>query len=217
MVTAHTEDVDHFVDSDPMSGYSIDNLHPGAPMNVMMSQEGNDVSLTWSGPQDDDFSYHNVYRQDLTSADPAIIFTTVDSFFVDQDIGEAGSWEYWITAVDVNENESDPSGVVSVTLSAWDVNAVPTAYALEQNYPNPFNPSTQIRYALPEEARVTISVYDLMGRKVRTLVNDVQSAGYRSVVWNATNDMGRQVSAGVYIYSIQSGDFVQNRKLVLMK
>jgi flagellar hook assembly protein FlgD len=104
-----------------------------------------------------------------------------------------------------------------VTLSAWDVNAVPTAYALEQNYPNPFNPSTQIRYALPEEARVTISVYDLMGRKVRTLVNGVQSAGYRSVVWNATNDMGRQVSAGVYIYSIQSGDFVQNRKLVLMK
>ncbi|MBE77061.1 MAG: hypothetical protein CMG41_04920 [Candidatus Marinimicrobia bacterium] len=217
MVTAHTEDVDHFVDSDPMSGYSIDNLHPGAPMNVMMSQDGDDVSLTWSGPLDDDFSYHNVYRQDLSSADPAMVFTTADSFFVDQDVEQSGSWEYWITAVDVNGNESDPSGVVSVTLSAWDVNAVPTAYALEQNYPNPFNPSTQIRYALPEEARVTISVYDLMGRKVRTLVNDVQSAGYRSVIWNATNDMGRQVSAGVYIYSIQSGDFIQNRKLVLMK
>ena len=186
-------------------------------MNVMMSQDGDDVSLTWSGPLDDDFSYHNVYRQDLSSADPAMVFTTADSFFVDQDVEQSGTWEYWITAVDVNGNESDPSGVVSVTLSAWDVNAVPTAYALEQNYPNPFNPSTQIRYALPEEARVTISVYDLMGRKVRTLVNDVQSAGYRSVIWNATNDMGRQVSAGVYIYSIQSGDFIQNRKLVLMK
>ena len=56
-----------------------------------------------------------------------------------------------------------------------------------------------------------------MGRKVRTLVNDVQNAGYRSVMWNATNDMGRLVSAGVYIYSIQAGDFVKNRKMVLMK
>ena len=64
---------------------------------------------------------------------------------------------------------------------------------------------------------VTISIYDLMGRKVRTLVNGVQNAGYRTVMWNATNDMGRLVSAGVYIYSIQAGDFVQNRKMVLMK
>ena len=64
---------------------------------------------------------------------------------------------------------------------------------------------------------MVISIYDLMGRKVRTLVNDVQDAGYRSVMWNATNDMGRHVSAGVYIYSIQAGDFIQNRKMVLMK
>ena len=64
---------------------------------------------------------------------------------------------------------------------------------------------------------VSISVYDLMGRKVRTLVSGVQSPGYRSVVWNATNDMGRHVSAGVYIYSIQAGNFIQKRKLVLMK
>ena len=217
MVTAHTEDVDHFVDSEPVSGYSIDNLHPGAPMNLMMTQEGDDVSLSWSAPQDDDFSYHNIYRQDLGSAEPAIVFTTVDSFFVDQDVDQAGSWEYWITAVDVNSNESDPSGVVFVVLSAYDTESIPTAYALEQNYPNPFNPSTQIRYALPEEAMVSISVYDLMGRKVRTLVSGVQSPGYRSVVWNATNDMGRHVSAGVYIYSIQTGNFIQNRKLVLMK
>ena len=56
-----------------------------------------------------------------------------------------------------------------------------------------------------------------MGRKVRTLVNDVQDAGYRTVMWNATNDMGRLVSAGLYIYSIRAGDFIQNRKMVLMK
>mgnify|MGYP003328717481 FL=1 len=106
---------------------------------------------------------------------------------------------------------------MSAVLSADEALGLPTEFALNQNYPNPFNPSTQIQYALPEETRVVISIYDLMGRKVRTLVNDVQDAGYRSVMWNATNDMGRLVSAGVYIYSIQAGDFIQNRKMVLMK
>jgi flagellar hook assembly protein FlgD len=94
---------------------------------------------------------------------------------------------------------------------------MPTEFALKQNYPNPFNPSTQIQYALPKESRVVISIYDLTGRKVRTLVNGTQSAGYRTVSWNATNEMGRPVSAGMYIYSIQAGDFIQNRKMVLMK
>ena len=68
-----------------------------------------------------------------------------------------------------------------------------------------------------KSTRVLISIYDLTGRKVRTLVNEVQSAGHRSVMWNATNEIGRPVSAGMYIYTIQAGDFIQNRKMVLMK
>tara|TARA_B110000263_G_scaffold241983_1_gene246898 strand:- start:657 stop:2093 length:1437 start_codon:yes stop_codon:yes gene_type:complete len=217
MVTAHTEDVDIWFDSQPASGYSIDNLHPGAPMSLMYTHSGGTISLNWSGPEDGDFSHHNIYRQDITSADPAIVFTTVDSFYVDQDVTDAGAYEYWITAVDLSGLESEPSNSVAAVLSADENLGLPTEFALRQNYPNPFNPSTQIQYALPEETRVTISIYDLMGRKVRTLVNDVQDAGYRSVMWNATNDMGRLVSAGVYIYSIQAGDFIQNRKMVLMK
>ena len=140
-----------------------------------------------------------------------------DSFYVDLDVTDAGAYEYWVTAVDLSGLESEASNSVSAVLSADENLGLPTVFALSQNYPNPFNPSTQIQYALPEETRVVISIYDLMGRKVRTLVNDVQNAGYRSVMWNATNDMGRLVSAGVYIYSIQAGDFVQNRKMVLMK
>ena len=146
-----------------------------------------------------------------------MVFTTIDSFFVDADVVELGAYEYWVTAVDHSGLESDPSNSVSAVLSADKAPGLPTEFAINQNYPNPFNPSTQIQYALPEETKVVISIYDLMGRKVRTLVNDVQSAGYRNVMWNATNDMGRLVSAGVYIYSIQAGDFIQNRKMVLMK
>ena len=217
MVTAHTEDIDIWFDSQPVSGYSIDNLHPGIPMSLVYSHDPGAVSLSWSGPEDEDFSHHNIYRQDIASSDPAVVFTTVDSFYVDQDVTDAGAYEYWVTAVDLSGLESEASNSVSAVLSADENLGLPTVFALSQNYPNPFNPSTQIQYALPEETRVVISIYDLMGRKVRTLVNDVQNAGYRSVMWNATNDMGRLVSAGVYIYSIQAGDFVQNRKMVLMK
>ena len=217
MVTAHTEDVDIWFDSHPVSGYSIDNLHPGTPMSLMYSHNPGVVSLSWSGPQDEDFSYHNIYRQEIASTEPAMVFTTIDSFYVDIEVEDVGAYEYWVTAVDLSGLESDPSNSVSAVLSADEALGLPTEFALNQNYPNPFNPSTQIQYALPEETRVVISIYDIMGRKVRTLVNDVQDAGYRSVMWNATNDMGRLVSAGVYIYSIQAGDFIQNRKMVLMK
>ena len=217
MVTAHTDEVSFWLDSEPMSGYSIDNLHPGAPMSLSFSTGPGSVSLSWSGPVDEDFSYFNVYRQDILTNEPAMVFTTTDSFYIDQAMEDIGAYEYWITAVDLSGLESESSGIVSAVLSSEDEVGMPTEFALKQNYPNPFNPSTQIQYALPSETRVVISIYDITGRKVRTLVNEVQSAGYRTVMWNATNEIGRPVSAGMYIYSIQAGDFIQNRKMVLMK
>jgi len=94
---------------------------------------------------------------------------------------------------------------------------LPDVYALHQNYPNPFNPITTLRYDLPEQATVNIIIYDMLGRQVRTLLNQTQDAGYRSVIWNATNDYGKPVSAGVYLYKIQAGEFVQTKKMVLLK
>jgi len=94
---------------------------------------------------------------------------------------------------------------------------IPDVYALHQNYPNPFNPTTQIKYDLPEDAMVSITIYDIMGRSISSLVNSKQTAGYRSIQWNATNNFGESVSAGMYIYMIQAGDFRQVRKMVLLK
>jgi hypothetical protein len=175
------------------------------------------VSLSWSSSTDNDFSYFNIYRQDMLSVEPAMVFTSIDSFYLDQEVSESGSYEYWVTAVDLSGLESEASSFVSAVLSADEEMGMPVNFALKQNYPNPFNPSTQIQYALPSESKVLISIYDLTGRKVKTLVNEVQSAGHRSVMWNATNEIGRPVSAGMYIYSIQAGNFIQNRKMVLMK
>ena len=168
MVTAHTDEVSFWLDSEPMSGYSIDNLHPGAPMSLSFSTNPGSVSLSWSGSVDEDFSYFNVYRQDILTNEPAMVFTTTDSFYVDQAMEDIGAYEYWITAVDLSGLESESSGIVSAVLSSEDEVGMPTEFALKQNYPNPFNPSTQIQYALPSETRVVISIYDITGRKVRT-------------------------------------------------
>ena len=94
---------------------------------------------------------------------------------------------------------------------------LPDVYALHQNFPNPFNPITTLRYDLPENSLVSITIYDIMGREVKSLINQTQDAGFRSVLWNATNDYGKPVSAGVYLYQIQAGEFVQTKKMVLLK
>jgi len=84
-------------------------------------------------------------------------------------------------------------------------------------YPNPFNPVTSLSYDLPYNSVVKITVHDMMGRVVKTLVNDSQTAGFKSVQWNATNDRNEPVSAGLYLYSIQAGEFRQTKKMVLLK
>ena len=94
---------------------------------------------------------------------------------------------------------------------------IPEEFSLRQNYPNPFNPVTTLRYDIPENSHVTITIYDMLGRQVKTLINQTQDAGYRSIIWDATNDYGKLVSAGLYLYQIQAGEYMQTKKMVLLK
>jgi hypothetical protein len=89
---------------------------------------------------------------------------------------------------------------------------LPKEYALQQNYPNPFNPSTTIKYDLPKDSRVNLKLFNILGQEVATLVNEEQKGGYKSVEWNASN-----VASGVYLYRLQAGDFVQTKKMLLLK
>ena len=93
----------------------------------------------------------------------------------------------------------------------------PNNIQLEQNYPNPFNPSTTIKYHLSKSSFVEISVYDLLGNMVNTLVHENQSSGSKLIQWNATNNQGNPVSAGVYLYKIQSNGFNQIKKMILLR
>lgn len=90
-------------------------------------------------------------------------------------------------------------------------------FSLEQNYPNPFNPSTKISYRLPVASEVVLEIYNLLGQKIATLVSQKQAAGEYSVTWDGTDDAGRLVSTGAYIYRMKAGDFVQTRKLLFLR
>ncbi|MBC8344180.1 MAG: T9SS type A sorting domain-containing protein, partial [Bacteroidetes bacterium] len=97
------------------------------------------------------------------------------------------------------------------------IDNIPKKYALHFNYPNPFNPTTTIRYDLPTDSEVHLVVYDVLGREVKTLINESQEAGFKSVRWNGRNDKGQQVSAGMYFYRIRAGKFSKVQKMVLLK
>ena len=94
---------------------------------------------------------------------------------------------------------------------------LPTAYALGGAYPNPFNPDARIDYDLVQKNYVTLDVHNLVGRKIKTLVSSKKESGFHSIRWDATNDAGEPVAAGVYLYTIQAGEFRKTRKMVLLK
>ena len=107
--------------------------------------------------------------------------------------------------------------VISKGLVGMDFTPTPMEYSLSQNYPNPFNPVTKIKYSLPESGNVNLVIYDLMGREVHRLVNTRQEAGYHSVKWDGQNAVGQNVGAGMYFYVLQSRDYQQVRKMILLK
>ena len=100
---------------------------------------------------------------------------------------------------------------------------IPGEYVLYANYPNPFNPTTTIKYSIPEESNVQLTIYDIMGREVKTLVNGYMRIGYKEVVWDGKNNNGQQVSSGVYIYKLKATSvrnskvFERSAKLILLK
>lgn len=108
-------------------------------------------------------------------------------------------------------NISNPTFV-----SARDQN-LPESFGLSPNYPNPFNPETIIRYQLPNSSEVELIMYNTLGQKIRTIVNEKQFPGYYEVIWDGRNDSGEQVPSGVYIYQLKAGEFVDARKLLLIR
>ena len=91
----------------------------------------------------------------------------------------------------------------------------PEGFALLQNYPNPFNPITNIKFMLPEPAWVKVEIYNILGKKIVTLVDEKLSTGHKIVEWDGKDNQGNEVSTGIYFYRLRAGDFTQTRKMVL--
>ena len=156
---------------------------------------------TWS-PDNAKIAIGEIWATGIWTPGPIKIFDTVtDSFTTLVD----STWPPCFWVGDTDEQVS----IIDETL--------PIAYNLYNAYPNPFNPITTLSYDLPEDANVNITIYDMMGRQVKSLVNDLQTAGYKLLQWNATNDRNELVSAGLYLYTIQTGEFRQTKKMVLLK
>jgi hypothetical protein len=118
--------------------------------------------------------------------------------------------------VDANANVL-PANWATVTSVQERTTEAPQSFELGQNYPNPFNPSTVILYALPKNTHVKLAIYDLLGAKIRTLVDGVETTGFKQVTWDATNDAGERVPSGVYLYRLEAGEFVMTKRLTVMK
>jgi hypothetical protein len=214
-VRAHTAVPTTFYDSRPDSGWSVDNLAPGAPAGLAVTY-GATNQLAWLPAPEADFRYFKVYRGEAPGflPEPArLVHATALTSWLDPD-GSLGS-HYLVTAVDFAGNESPAAAPATVSGAG----GVPSAVtALGQNAPNPFNPRTVIRFSLDGTEPVDIVVHDLAGRRVRALLSgQTLAAGAHEAVWDGLDADGRQAPAGVYLYSLSTPTLRQTRSMVLVR
>jgi hypothetical protein len=211
---------DSLVWSNSLAGSSIDNLPPSIPSGLI-AEFDDGLRLTWNSNPEEDLADYILDKSEDSSfyTNQYSSFITSDTLFLDFPTPTNDTMFYRLSVMDNSGNVSGYSDTITyIIVLANDENLlIPTDFSLHQNYPNPFNPSTQIKYDLPEDALVSINIYDLMGRSIKSLVNSNQLAGYRSIQWKGTNNLGEQVAAGIYIYMIQAGDFRETKKMILLK
>ena len=121
-----------------------------------------------------------------------------------------------------SENPSQPMcwevvDTAHVPVHELDENVLPTSFNLGQNYPNPFNPSTKLDFAVPTQSKVNISIFNILGQKIATLVDGEYAAGYYSVDWDSRGDDGSEVASGIYFYKLEANNFTDTKKLMLIR
>jgi microbial collagenase len=225
-------------ENSPPSAFDLISPLDGTELSITVNDisEGTEQEIIWESSTDDDGDVVS-YRFILCHGN----YDTSSTILIDTEVLDTVLYIPYQNLVEIVEvlGQTVINGQwtvfstdnIDTTISSlvWDImidisntlaineNLIPDKYALHQNYPNPFNPITMLRYDLPKDALVNITIYNIMGKDVRKLVSSQQSAGFNSIQWNATNNQGQPVAAGVYLYSIEAGDFRQTKKMVLLK
>lgn len=218
MVSALTATPGVFFDSHPDSGYSVDNLAPGVPQGLAAIFSVGAVGLSWDPAPEPDFQYFRVYR----STDPGflpgpetLVHETATTSWQDSP-ADPGSVFYKITALDYAGNESDPASSGSVT-AVGEGSVTPTVFALRGAMPNPLRAGSRIAFDLPAEAAVSLEVFDVTGRLVRTLAREVLPVGRHEIAWDGADSSGQPAAAGVYLYRLRAGTFEATRRIVVIR
>ena len=202
-----------------------------APENLVAESNDAIVNLTWEHNQPSEnsgrkqeyssreFQNFNIYR----SVDASFfeLLASTDDLFYEDILETVGEYNYYITAVYDQDNESEASNTETIIWNGTgsDDPLIPLVNALYQNYPNPFNPTTSISYGLNIDSRVVLNIFNLRGQKVITLINEIQNAGYHQIHWSGLDENNRQVTSGVYFYEmdVKETDYTSVKKMILLK
>jgi hypothetical protein len=220
-VIAHGTAPTAFWASESDSGRSVDNLAPGTPLNLAGEYESppGELLMNWDPNTESDLSNYFVYRgatEGFVPDETNRIGEPSDTFFVDTEFNPGAEEYYKLSATDIHENESGyallrPEDISGVGPS------IPLVTALEQNVPNPFSQETVIRFSLAERGHVSLKVYDVEGRPVRTLAEGERAPDRYEARWDSRDDRGSGVAPGVYFYKLEAPGYSRTMKMVLLK
>jgi len=220
--------------------YSYVDLAPSAPSDFGGEMNEGRINLQWRKNGEADLDHYSIYSASELGGTSELLGTIADwpdglfkpSYldtgfitYADSSFTRESAY-YSVVAVDQNLNESEPTDEIEFVVTAADEQLstpLPQRFQLFQNSPNPFNASTSIAYFIPgnesRQVSVQIAIYNMLGQRVRVLIDGPQSPGARSVVWDGRDDAGSDVASGVYFYKLTATgvDYVQSRKMVLLK
>jgi hypothetical protein len=208
-----------------------DNAVPSPPsgLRILHCQSLGQVQAMWSRSPEPDVAGYKIYFDDdksgppytgnvSASGVPSPIDVMGDTSVVIVGLLPNRTYYFAVTTYDIAGNESAYCQENAYPLTGVDDDtSIPRAFSLQTNYPNPFNPRTTIEYSLPEATHVNLSIYDVQGRLICNLVDKVESAGKKRVVWDATSSAGRRVASGVYFYRIVAGTHSESKKMILLR
>ena len=197
-------------DSGPSNIQVVEIILP-VPINLSFLVINGNVSLNWQAPDTTiPLSGYNVYRDD------EFLAGAISTLYVDENV-PIGTHTYYVTAL-YGSYESGPSNEILVEMTETDFVLTPLFTELSGNYPNPFNPETTINFALKDAGNVRIDIYNIKGKKVRTLMDGHLETDFHSIVWDGKDDGSKTVSSGIYFYKMKAGDkYTSTRKMILMK
>ncbi|MBC8395465.1 MAG: S8 family serine peptidase [Candidatus Marinimicrobia bacterium] len=208
---------------------------PSAPTGLSISGSiGQSPTLNWNSNPEPDIKAFNIYRMRYGIDNDYVLIATVNApvtSYTDNGItiyvGKFSAYVYYKIKADDFSNQLSPFSNWTRTKYRNQIEQkilqIPSAYALHTAYPNPFNPTTTIRFDLPERSRVSMVVYDILGRTVRTLIQNTIEPGFHEVIWGGKDNNGNSVSTGMYIYRFYAfskeseTQFARSQKIVLMK